>query len=155
MKWPVCPSIQVSNHVRHQSHHHTDVDTPAEHCGLVIASVGLTTPAPHSVGSSDQCQGRRLTNRVLRSINLLERLKRPEGKPLEFKPDLPSPDGALKPIVAFPNTAGDILRIGVDDRSRNMRGVADPLDEEERLAHQGFDLKLGLPSQWASMVSCW
>jgi hypothetical protein len=42
----------------------------------------------------------------------------------------------------------------VDDRSRNVRGVADPLDEEERLAHQGFDLKLGLPSQWASMASC-
>ena len=121
----------------------------------VASFIGLSTPAPHSVGSSDQCQGRRLTNRVLRRINLLERLKRPEGKPLEFKPDLPSPDGALKPIVAFPNTAGDILRIGVDDRSRNVRSVADPLDEEERLAHQGFDLKLGLPSQWASMASCW
>jgi len=71
--------------------------------------VGLTTPAPHSVGSSDQCQGRRLTNRVLGRINLLEFLKRPEGKQLEFKPDLPSPDGALKSIVAYTNTAGDIL----------------------------------------------
>jgi hypothetical protein len=42
-------------------------------------------------------------------INLLEFLKRPEGKQLEFKPDLPSPDGALKSIVAYTNTAGDIL----------------------------------------------
>jgi hypothetical protein len=41
----------------------------------------------------------------------------------------------LKSIVAFANTAGGILLIGVEDRSRNLRGVADPLDEEERLAH--------------------
>lgn len=33
-------------------------------------------------------------------------LKRPEGKTLEFKRDLSSPDRALKTIVAFANTAG-------------------------------------------------
>ncbi len=66
---------------------------------------------------------------------LLELLKRPEGKTLEFKRDLSSPDGALKTIVAFANTAGGNLLIGVEDRSRNVRGVADPLDEEQRLAN--------------------
>ena len=68
-------------------------------------------------------------------MNLLDLLKRPEGKSLEFKRDLSSPDGALKTIVAFANTAGGTLLIGVEDRSRNVRGVSDPLDEEERLAN--------------------
>jgi ATP-dependent DNA helicase RecG len=68
-------------------------------------------------------------------MDLLDLLKRPEGKTLEFKRDLSSPDGALKTIVAFANTAGGTLLIGVEDRGRNVRGVADPLDEEERIAN--------------------
>ena len=62
-------------------------------------------------------------------------LKRPEGKTLEFKRDLSSPDGAIKTIVAFANTAGGTLLIGVEDRSRHVRGVPEPLDLEERLAN--------------------
>jgi len=38
-------------------------------------------------------------------MELLDLLKRPEGKTLELKPDLSSPDGALNTIVAFANTA--------------------------------------------------
>lgn len=68
-------------------------------------------------------------------MDLLDLLKRPEGKTLEFKRDLSAPDGALKTIVAFANTAGGILLVGVEDRSRNVRGVVDPLDQEERLAN--------------------
>ena len=59
-------------------------------------------------------------------MSLLDLLKRPEGKTLEFKRDLSSPDGALKTIVAFANTAGDSLLVGVEDRSRNELGVAGP-----------------------------
>jgi predicted HTH transcriptional regulator len=59
-------------------------------------------------------------------MDLLDLLKRPEGKMLEFKRDLSSPDGALKTIVAFANTAGGTLLIGVEDRSRHVRGVTDP-----------------------------
>lgn len=70
----------------------------------------------------------------------MEILKRPEGKTLEFKRDLSSPDGALKTIVAFANTAGGTLLVGVEDRSRNVRGVTDPLDLEERLASLVSDL---------------
>jgi len=66
---------------------------------------------------------------------LFDLLKRPEGKTQEFKRDLSSPDGALKTIVAFANIAGGTQLIGVEDRSRNVRGVADPLDEKERLAN--------------------
>jgi predicted HTH transcriptional regulator len=68
-------------------------------------------------------------------MDLLEILKRPEGKTLEFKRDLSSPTGALKTIVAFANTAGGILLVGVEDRSRHVRGVRDALDLEERLAN--------------------
>ena len=67
-------------------------------------------------------------------MDLVETLKRPEGKTLEFKRDLSSPDGALKTIVAFANTAGGTLLIGVEDRSRHVRGVTNPLDLEERVA---------------------
>lgn len=68
-------------------------------------------------------------------MNLVELLKRPEGKTLEFKRDLSSPDGVLRSVVAFANTAGGVLIIGVEDTTRNVRGVHDPLAAEERLAN--------------------
>ncbi|WP_068639089.1 AlbA family DNA-binding domain-containing protein [Thauera butanivorans] len=61
-------------------------------------------------------------------------LQQPEGKTLEFKRDLSSPRNVLKTLVAFANSAGGRLVIGVDD-ARNAVGVADPLDEEERLCN--------------------
>ena len=51
-------------------------------------------------------------------MDLVELLKRPEGKTLEFKRDLSAPEGALKTIVAFANTAGGTLLLGVEDKSR-------------------------------------
>ena len=68
-------------------------------------------------------------------MELLELLKRPEGKTLEFKRDLSSPEGALRTIAAFANTAGGTLLVGVEDHSRHVRGVPRPLDLEERLAN--------------------
>ena len=59
-------------------------------------------------------------------------LRQPEGKTLELKRDLSSPRNVLKTLVAFANAAGGCLVIGVDD-SRQALGVADPLDEEERI----------------------
>lgn len=56
-----------------------------------------------------------------------------EGKTLEFKRDLSSPKGLLKTLVAFANTAGGKLIIGVEDKSRQVIGVDFPLDDEERL----------------------
>jgi ATP-dependent DNA helicase RecG len=68
-------------------------------------------------------------------MDLIEILKRPEGKTLEFKRDLSSPEAVLKAVVAFANTAGGTLVIGVEDRTRHVRGVGDPLDLEERFAN--------------------
>jgi ATP-dependent DNA helicase RecG len=61
-------------------------------------------------------------------------LTQPEGKTLEFKRDLSSPRPLLKTLVAFANSAGGRLVIGVDD-SKKIIGVADPLEEEERLCN--------------------
>lgn len=65
---------------------------------------------------------------------LVDLLTRSEGKTLEFKRDLSSPQHALRTIVAFANTAGGVLLIGVEDRTRRVVGVADPVAVEERLA---------------------
>lgn len=56
----------------------------------------------------------------------------PEGKTLEFKRDLSSPRPIIKTLLAFANTAGGRLIVGVDD-DRRVIGVAYPLDEEERI----------------------
>ena len=68
-------------------------------------------------------------------MDLVEILKHPEGKTLEFKRDLSSPAGVLRTVVAFANTAGGTLLLGVEDKSRRVRGVPAPLDLEERLAN--------------------
>lgn len=65
----------------------------------------------------------------------MDLLKRPEGKTLEFKRDVSSPDRLLRTIVAFANTAGGTLLIGVEDATRHVRGMDKPLDMEERLAN--------------------
>jgi hypothetical protein len=69
------------------------------------------------------------------SMDLVDLLQRPEGRTLEFKRELSGPDGVLKSVVAFANTAGGTLILGVEDRTGHVRGVAEPLDLEERLAN--------------------
>jgi ATP-dependent DNA helicase RecG len=66
-------------------------------------------------------------------MNIEELLKRGEDKTLEFKRDLSSPKGLMKTLVAFANTAGGRVIIGVEDKSRSPVGIAHPLDEEDRL----------------------
>jgi predicted HTH transcriptional regulator len=57
------------------------------------------------------------------------------GKTLEFKQDLSSPKNILKTLTAFANTAGGVLLIGIEDSSKAVLGLANPLDEEERLCN--------------------
>lgn len=68
-------------------------------------------------------------------MDLITLLSRPEGKTLEFKRDLSSPDGALKAIVAFANTSGGVLLLGVEDASNRVKGIPNILADEERLAN--------------------
>lgn len=67
----------------------------------------------------------------------------PEGKTHEFKRDLSSPKPLLKTLVAFANTAGGRLIVGVAD-DRQVLGVTNALDEEDRLC--------SLIEQWGSGV---
>ena len=60
-------------------------------------------------------------------------LRRHEGKTLEFKRDLSSPLGVLRTLVAFANSSGGVLLLGVED-DRSVRGIPDALAQEERLA---------------------
>lgn len=61
-------------------------------------------------------------------------IEQPEGKTLEFKRDLSSPRPLLKTLVAFANSAGGRLVVGVTD-AREVIGVDSPFDEEERLCN--------------------
>jgi ATP-dependent DNA helicase RecG len=69
-----------------------------------------------------------------RVVDLVTLLSRHEGKTLEFKRDLSSPEGVLKAIVAFANTSGGVMVLGVEDGTKRVKGVRDVLAEEERLA---------------------
>ncbi len=62
-------------------------------------------------------------------------LQSQEGKILEFKQDLSSHEKVLKTLVAFANTSGGTLVIGVEDKTKNVLGVDEPLNMEERLAN--------------------
>ena len=62
-------------------------------------------------------------------------IKSPEGKTLEFKRDLSSPRNIIKTLIAFANTAGGSLFIGVEDNKEVINGIEDPLLEEERLCN--------------------
>lgn len=64
----------------------------------------------------------------------------PAVRVLEFKRDLSSPEGVLPTLVAFANTSGGVVLVGVEDRTRHVRGVREPLDLEERLANLISDL---------------
>ena len=98
------------------------------------ASFGITVAV--TVGSSESRKscggGFRVECGVVR---LVELLKRHEGKTLEFKRDLSSTEGILKTLVAFANTAGGTIVIGVADGSKHVHGVSDVLASEEKLAN--------------------
>lgn len=68
-------------------------------------------------------------------MDLTDMLRRPEGKTLEFKRDLSSPQGFIRTVASFANTAGGTVVVGVADRTRDILGVADALDLEERAAN--------------------
>lgn len=70
-----------------------------------------------------------------RSMRIDQLLQEAEGKRLEFKRDLSSPRHLMKTLVAFANTAGGLLVIGVEDGSKAVVGVPDRLAAEQQLAN--------------------
>ncbi len=66
---------------------------------------------------------------------LLELLNRPEGKTIEFKENTSSHLNIIKTVIAFANTAGGKLIIGVEDETKKVLGINRVLLEEERLSN--------------------
>lgn len=64
-----------------------------------------------------------------------ELLQQEEGKILEFKENSRSLDSIIHTIIAFANTAGGKILIGVKDRTKEIVGLQDPIREEMRLAN--------------------
>lgn len=62
-------------------------------------------------------------------------LAQDEGKTIEFKENLRSVQSIVRTVVAFANTAGGTIVVGVRDKTKEIVGVKDPLNEEERLAN--------------------
>lgn len=66
-------------------------------------------------------------------------LKKDEGKTLEFKENSRSKTKIIRTIVAFANTAGGTLIIGVRDKTKEIIGVSDALLEEEKISNMIAD----------------
>ena len=77
-------------------------------------------------------------------MDLLGALRRPEGKTLEFKRDLSSPEGLLRTVVAFANTAGGVVLVGVEDGTR--RGFRSSRSRVSREAGQSFRSFVSMPT---------
>ncbi len=69
-------------------------------------------------------------------MDILEILEKGESETVEFKARFNKE--AIISLVAFANTAGGHLYIGIEDEKREVIGVEDPLDEEERLIRNQF-----------------
>ncbi len=65
-----------------------------------------------------------------------ELLIREEGKTLEFKVNASSLQGIIKTIIAFANTAGGTIIVGVEDKTKMVVGLADPLEDETRIINK-------------------
>ncbi len=76
----------------------------------------------------------------MHSMSILELLRNPEGKTLEFKRDLSSSLGIVRTLIAFANTAGGTLIVGVEDKTHYIVGVSDPLSQEEKITNFISDL---------------
>jgi predicted HTH transcriptional regulator len=66
-------------------------------------------------------------------------LVKDEGKTLEFKENCRSLRRIVQSVVAFANTSGGAIVIGIRDKTKEIVGLADPLKDEERLANAFAD----------------
>ena len=62
-------------------------------------------------------------------------LSQNESKTLEFKENAKNLAGIVKTVIAFANTSGGVLLVGVKDKTKEIIGVRDALYEEERIAN--------------------
>lgn len=72
-------------------------------------------------------------------MNISELLQLDEGKTIEYKENTKSLSKIIKTIIAFVNTAGGKIIIGVTDKEKKIVGVENILTEEEKLANSIAD----------------
>ncbi|MBC8526813.1 MAG: putative DNA binding domain-containing protein [Candidatus Cloacimonetes bacterium] len=68
-------------------------------------------------------------------MEILTKIKQPESRKLEFKERFPEKSDILKTIIAFSNGAGGDLIIGVSDKERDVVGIKNPLELEEKISN--------------------
>ena len=72
-------------------------------------------------------------------MNILDKVRQPENRKLELKRSLPPRAKWLKSIIAFANGAGGELIFGVDDKSRDIVGIENPFELEEKISNTIHD----------------
>jgi len=70
-------------------------------------------------------------------MNIIETLKKTEGRRLEFKETIPTQLGLPKTVVAFANDAGGEIYIGVRDNPREVTGLPEDklVEFEEQISN--------------------
>lgn len=72
-------------------------------------------------------------------MNLLDQIAGGEGKTTEFKRELPKSDGLIKTVVAFANTGGGRLIVGIGDKGAiegvPVQQVAEDMDRISNMIH--------------------
>src|ERR1700693_902951 len=66
---------------------------------------------------------------------LEEILTRNEGKTLEFKENSHSLQKIIQTVIAFANTAGGIILLGIKNETKEIIGLQNVLQEEEKIAN--------------------
>jgi len=72
-------------------------------------------------------------------MNILDKVRQPENRKFELKRSLPPGAQWLKSIIAFANGAGGELILGVDDKSRDIVGIENPFEMEEKISNTIHD----------------
>jgi predicted HTH transcriptional regulator len=62
-------------------------------------------------------------------------LREEEGKTLEFKENTKNLDSIINTVIAFANTAGGKILIGIRNKTKEIVGVEDSLEGEMKLAN--------------------
>lgn len=65
-----------------------------------------------------------------------EILSQHEGKTVEFKENASNTLKIIKTVIAFANTTGGVVIIGIRDKTKEIIGVENALQEKERLSNQ-------------------
>jgi ATP-dependent DNA helicase RecG len=72
-------------------------------------------------------------------MNILDKLRQPENRKLELKRSLPPSAKWLKTITSFANGAGGELILGIDDKSRDILGIENTFELEEKISNTIHD----------------